>query len=298
MMETLFNVSSTISKEPTVLTIGAFDGIHRGHQELIRSVVTAARAKRQRAALVTFFPPPAVVLGRADAFYITSNEEKLTLLESLGLDVVVILEFTPQVARLCAGEFVDRLMERLDLRELWIGYDFALGARRQGDATFLRALGAERGFGFHSIPPVLLDGQPISSTRVRAALRQGNVQEANGCLGRPFRLTGHIVERQHERRGGDGVEGTIAISAEHALPAAGSYACHAQSGDNGRTYSAVAEIGPQGDTVGDQRTIRVHLCECAELSGNVLTLDFLYGAGEKQALAFQFSETRSLVEEV
>src|SRR5512136_2342842 len=121
-MQVLHDLSAFISRQPTVLTIGAFDGIHLGHRHLISSAVESARATASQSALVTFFPHPSVVLGRAAPFYLTSNEEKLALLEPLGLDVVVVIEFTPETAQIRAARFVDLLAENLRMREMWIGH--------------------------------------------------------------------------------------------------------------------------------------------------------------------------------
>ncbi len=294
-MKACYNLTSILAREPTVLTIGAFDGIHRGHQQLIQSVVTAARVKRYRSVLVTFSPLPAVVLGRTVPSYITTNDEKLAALESLGLDAAVILEFTPEVARLRASEFVDRLIQQLDMRELWIGYDFALGARREGDAAFLQSLSGTRGFGFHSIPPVLLEGRPVSSTRIRNALRQGNIPEANACLGRPFRLVGEVV-RCSPDSSGRGIAATVTFPTEHALPATGSYTCHARVQGDGQIYRGSVDIGAQGDTVATKRTADVHLWDCDSVRGQVLTLDFL---DDKQpSLLYALTTMQSVAEGV
>src|SRR5512136_2570076 len=168
-MQVFSNLQSPISNTPTVLTIGAFDGVHLGHQHLIRSVVESAQAGQRRSALVTFFPHPSVVLGRAEPFYLTSNEEKLEQLEQLGLDLAVIVEFTTETTHIRAAEFVNLLIENLSMREMRIGHDFALGYKREGNAAFLRAMGIERGYSVRMIEPVLLDGQPVSSSRIRTA---------------------------------------------------------------------------------------------------------------------------------
>src|SRR5512136_644547 len=173
-MQVFHNLSTLISRRPTVLTIGAFDGVHLGHRHLIKSAVESAQATGSQSALVTFFPHPSVVLGRAAPFYLTSNEEKLALLEPLGLDDVVVVEFTPETAQIRAARFVNLLVENLRMREMWIGHDFALGYKREGDAAFLHAMGAERGYTVRVVEPLMLENKPVSSSRVREALRAGD----------------------------------------------------------------------------------------------------------------------------
>jgi len=255
------------------LTIGTFDGVHLGHQQLIRSAVESARASGRRAALVTFFPQPSVVLGRAEPFYLTSNEEKLAQLELLGLDLVVIVEFTLETAQIRAAHFVNLLIENLQMRELWIGHDFALGYRREGDARFLRAMGIERGYTVHQAAPVILDGLPVSSSRIREALQAGDVRQANACLGRPFQISG-VVVRGAQRGHRLGVPtANLAVWPEHAIPANGIYACRAHLGSS--TRDAVTNIGTRPTFDNRARTIETHLLDFdGDLYGQVIKLDF------------------------
>src|SRR3970040_1391063 len=129
----------------SVLTIGSFDGVHRGHQDLLRGMLAATRAREIPAVVLTFYPHPSVVLrARRPAFYITSPEEKTARLSALGVDHVVTQRFDEALSRVTAGEFLERLEARLHFQRLWIGEDFALGHEREGNRVFLRrgALGA------------------------------------------------------------------------------------------------------------------------------------------------------------
>jgi len=278
-MQVFHDLSHSISDLPTVLTIGAFDGIHLGHQQLIRSVVESARASDRRAALVTFFPLPSVVLGRAAPFYLTSNEEKLAQLERLGLDVVVIVEFTPETAQIRAAQFVNLLIENLQMREMWIGHDFALGYKREGNAEFLRARGAERGYyTVHLFEPVMLEGQPVSSSRIRDALRAGDMRQANACLGRPFQLSGVVVQGAQRGRSLGVPTANLSVWAEHAVPANGIYACRAHVGGTTASHEAVINIGTRPTFDDGMRTIEAHLLDAkrdADLYGQTMALDFI-----------------------
>ncbi len=260
--------------EDTVVTIGSFDGVHRGHQSLIASVRESALQANRAAVVMTFFPHPSVVLGRAQPFYLTSPEEKLVQINQTGVDLLVEWPFTPETARVRAADFVDQLVTHLRLRELWIGHDFALGYQREGNAEFLTRLGETRGFTVKSVEPITNDGEVISSSAIRALLRQGNVAHAAHLLGRPFRLSGRVVP-------GDGRGRTIGIPTanldvwpEHAVPANGVYACRAWVGH--LPHAAAVNIGTR-PTVTDQtqRTIEAHLLDFnKDLYGINVTLDF------------------------
>jgi riboflavin kinase/FMN adenylyltransferase len=197
------------------LTVGAFDGVHRGHQELLHRLVQAARASSLAAAVVTFFPHPAVVLrGLQTPYYLTSPDERATLFEKMGIDVLVTLPFTRELAQVSATDFVNRLQSALNFRELWIGYDFALGRGREGDIPFLRRLGEKIGFQVHIVEPVALSGQParpISSSQVRALLAEGDVSAAAGLLGRYYGFAGPVIH-------GDGRGRAIGIPTANVQP--------------------------------------------------------------------------------
>jgi riboflavin kinase/FMN adenylyltransferase len=289
-MQIFHSLSNPISDIPAVLTIGAFDGVHLGHRHLIGSAIESARKSGRRAALVTFFPHPSVVLGRVAPFYLTSNEEKLAQLDLLGLDMVVVVEFTREMAQIRAAQFVNLLVENLRMTELWIGHDFALGYKREGDAAFLQAMGVERGYTVHSIEPVLLDGQPVSSSRIRAALRTGDMRQVNTCLGRPFQLNGVVVRGAQRGRKLGFPTANLAVWADHAVPANGIYACRAHVG--GATCSAAINIGTRPTFDNGQRTIEAYLLDFdGDLYGQTMTLDMI----EYQRPELKFNSVDALI---
>ena len=271
-MRTFHSLYHPITDLPTVLTIGAFDGVHIGHQRLIRSVVQSARTHGYQAALVTFFPHPSVVLGRTEPFYLTSNEEKLTQLEQLGLDLVVVVEFTRETAQIRAAQFVDLLVGNLQMREMWIGHDFALGYKREGNSSFLQAMGMERNYAFHQAEPVMADGQPVSSSRIREALRAGDMRQVAACLGRPFQLSGVVTQGAQRGRQLGVPTANLAVWAEHAIPRNGIYACRARVGD--AAHLAVTNIGTRPTFDNGARTIEAHLLDFnGDLYGQTMALE-------------------------
>ena len=280
--------------EDSVVTIGSFDGVHRGHQALIGQVRASALNSRRAAVVVTFFPHPSVVLGRAQPFYLTSPEEKLVQINRMGVDWLIELPFTQEMSRIRAADFVDGLIEHLHLRELWIGHDFALGYRREGDAEFLTKLGQERGFPVHAVDPLTNDGEIISSSVIRTALRAGEVAHAAKLLGRPFRVSGKVVL-------GDGRGKTLGIPTanldvwqEHALPANGVYACRAWVGHI--PYRAAANIGVRPTvTNATHRTVEAHVLDFDKnLYGLNLALDFIERLRGEQ----KFASVQELVTQI
>jgi riboflavin kinase/FMN adenylyltransferase len=224
------------------LTIGSFDGVHRGHRALIQAMAAEARRAGLPAVVLTFFPHPSVVLrGRQPAFYITSPEEKAALLEELGVDIVVTQHFDQALAQVTANDFLDLLTRHLAFRELWIGEDFALGHRREGNRLFLEKASASRGFSLHVFPPVSLGGEVVSSTRVREALRSGDVARAASYLGRPFVVPGKVVQGAGRGKRLGIPTANLALWEERAVPGPGVYACIAEIG-SGR-WQAVTNVG-------------------------------------------------------
>ena len=263
--------------KPSLITIGAFDGVHRGHQALIGQMVAAAHATERAAIVLTFFPHPSVVLrGRRPSFYLSSPEEKARYLSELGVDVTVTHPFNQAVSEIRASDFVDRLLSYARLSELWCGPDFALGHNREGTVDFLAAEGQQRGFNVRVMAPVLIDGEIISSTRIRQTLRDGAVDQAARYLGRPFRLDGQVVEGAKRGRQLGIPTANLSISDERAMPAVGVYACHAVALD---WYGqAVVNIGFRPTFAGGEArpTVEAHLLDySADLYGQTVSLEFV-----------------------
>jgi riboflavin kinase/FMN adenylyltransferase len=224
------------------LTIGSFDGVHRGHQDLIRAMVEDARSEDLPAVVLTFFPHPSVVLrDRQPAFYITTPEEKARLLEQLGVDYVITEAFNVELSKVPAQAFLSRLIDRLGMKRLWVGEDFALGHSREGNVHFLRREAGQKGFQLHVKEPVKVGGEVISSTRVREALRSGDVAGVGRYLGRPFVIPG-VVEGGAGRGKQLGIPtANLRIWEQRAYPAPGVYACFAEIGSV--RHQAVSNIG-------------------------------------------------------
>ena len=273
------------------VTIGFFDGVHRGHRYLIGQASAAARQQGLRTVLLTFYPHPNVVLRGAEPFYLSTRKEKLTLLSGLELDLIIIQPFTPGLAQTRAREFVDRLISQVGMEKLWVGPDFAMGYRREGDIPFLHQMGKERGFSVNVVNRLKLEGKAITSSRIRQALHDGDVTLAARCLGRPYCLQGPVVVGAQRGRTLGFPTANVEVPAERAVPANGVYAgwamLHSERAANAtewtrpeglrnKQYRAVINIGTRPTFDNGPRTVEAHLLDFDHnIYGQRLALDFV-----------------------
>jgi riboflavin kinase/FMN adenylyltransferase len=210
-------------------TVGNFDGVHLGHRAVIAELMRSARAGGGPALGVTFEPHPVAVVGGGHApSLLTPGEEKLRLMASAGLDVLLVVEFTPEVASMDAATFLAWLGVGAGAH-LVLGYDFRMGRDRSGDASHLSELGSRVGFGIDVVPPVIHAGAPISSSRIRDAVSVGEMKEATAMLGRPYALVGRIVPGEGVGRSLGSPTANLEAPAEKLLPADGVYFATADS---------------------------------------------------------------------
>ena len=286
----------TVHLQDTWLTIGSFDGVHRGHQEIVKKLSSGAHTQAALAVVLTFYPHPAVVLGRRkDPFYLTTSEERAAILSSAGADVIITHPFDQQIAATAARDFVARLKDHLQMTHLLVGQDFALGKDREGNIVRLGELGEEFGFSLEVMPPVKIDGVVVSSSKIRSALAEGQVEEAAKFLGRPYRVTGKVVS-------GDGRGKRIGIPTANleiwpaqAIPQAGVYTCRAAV--NGRTWGAVTNIGvrPTFESLPVPTRVETHLLDFHdEIYGDQIQLDFI----SKLRSERRFPSAQALVEQI
>jgi riboflavin kinase/FMN adenylyltransferase len=255
---------SQLSPPPggTVVTIGNFDGVHLGHREIFRRVVTGARERQAAAAVITFEPHPLRLLAPEKAPpRINTPKEKVRLIAASCIDLLVVLPFTRKLAALSAADFVtDILVDRLDVRHLVIGYDYAFGRNREGDAAFLAAAASRFGFTLEILEPLRAGSKVYSSTRIRQTLLQGDVNGVVSVLGRHFTLDGRVV-------GGDGRGRKLGFptanlsTTKELLPREGVYAVRVRHGR--RMYDAVANLGRRPTFAGAEPSLEIHLLDFA-----------------------------------
>lgn len=261
---------------PCAVTVGTFDGVHRGHAALLARLREAADRTRAPAVVVTFDPHPLQVLRPDQApGLLTTREEKLELLAQLGVDGVVMLAFDARLADYPPDRFVrEILLDRLQARHLVTGYDHGFGRGRSGDADTLRAIGEAAGFDVDVVDPVLVGGQAVSSSRIRKALAAGAVVEAAAGLGRPYAVRGRVVRGDGRGRALGFPTANLALpDAAKLLPFEGIYAVHADV--EGELRNAVLHLGPRPTYAGAAATIEVHLLDFeADLYGREVGVSF------------------------
>lgn len=265
----------------SIITVGTFDGLHRGHQEIVRALKDEARARAGSTTVVTFDPHPQVVLQRPDkppVQILTATEEKISLLQRENVERIVVIPFTLEFSRLSSENFVrDILHQRLGLQAMVVGHDHGFGKNREGDFSTLQRLGKELGFGVREVPPFEMNGVTISSTKVREALLNGEVEKTAEYLGRPYALRG-LVGRGDERGRTLGFPtANLQLPADNKLtPANGVYAVWVEIENElpGRTaeakkHPAMMNLGVRPTFGKLTRTLEAHLLD---FSGD------LYGA--------------------
>jgi riboflavin kinase/FMN adenylyltransferase len=291
----MFHDLTTLTPQADVfLTVGVFDGVHQGHQYLIGQVVQRAKELGGLSALLTLHPHPLEVLAPEKPIrYLTTLEEKIALLSEMGLDLVIVLTFTAEVARTSARDFVLALSRRLRLRELWVGPDFALGHQRQGNGTFLKGLGHELGFAVHIVAPFQLEGEIVSSSRIRALLTEGRVAEATRLLGRVPSLRGEVVAGAGRGKRLGFPTANLSLDERQVIPADGVYAVRVLLGDE--IHDGVANIGVRPSFDNGERTVEANLLDFhGDIYGREMEIQFVERLRDEQ----RYSSPDQLVAQV
>jgi riboflavin kinase/FMN adenylyltransferase len=279
----------------TVVTIGNFDGVHLGHRAILSRVVQRAGELEAQAVAITFEPHPLKVLRPEMALpLLTTPDQKLNLLSSCGLDAVVVLAFTHELAALPARDFVkEYFCQRLRVREVVVGHDYRFGRGREGDIDLLTEMGKHHGFTVQVVWAVEAEGAVVSSSLIRALLRLGKVLEADRLLGRPYGVAGQVV--QGKGRGAKllGVPTANLRPANELLPASGIYAVRVRRG--AEILPGVANIGTCPTFDNQDLSLEVHLLEFnGDLYGENLEVQFVARLREEQ----RFSSIEALAAQI
>jgi len=274
-MRIIDNLAQATKEREVILSIGAFDGVHLGHQYLIKHLVQRAREMESISAVITFNPHPRTVLYPEEpTLYLTTLQEKASLLEGLGLDLLVVLPFTPKLACTSARDFIRSICDHLRIRELWISSGFALGHNREGDAAYLRELGRQMGFDVVVIEPLSLGGGIVSSNRIRSLVMEGRVEEAAKLLGRYPSLTGRVVVGAGRGKRMGFPTANLDVDEGRVIPADGVYAVRVHLG--AENHDGVANIGVRPTFDGGARIVEAYILNFeGELYGKGLELEFV-----------------------
>ena len=258
-----------------LLAIGVFDGVHLGHKYLLSQLKEHARQEDLLSGVVTFRQhPQAVLLPRTKLPCLTDLTQRIRLLKGEGIDAVITLSFTRELAQLSTRQFIGLLKKHLRMRGLVIGPDFALGRNRGGDANTLRTLGQDMGFSVTVIPPVVINGEVVSSTAIRNALAGGDMKKVGNLIGRPFSLYGRVITGAGRGIGLGFPTANLDVDSQQALPPDGVYATWAYI--DGKTYQSMTNIGRRPTFGGSERAVEAHILDYhGELYGHELKIDII-----------------------
>ncbi len=258
-MVTVQSITKYDKTQPTVITIGTFDGVHIGHKKILERLINDARKTERTSAVLTFFPHPRMVLQKdTELKLLNTIDEKTKILENLGLDFLVIQPFTEEFSRLSATKFVrDILVNSLHAKKVIIGYDHRFGRNRNANISDLIAFGNTLDFEVEEIPAQEIDEVSVSSTKIRKALKEGDVKTANKYLGYHYMLTGEVVKGKGLGKQLDFPTANLQIKEAYKLiPKNGVYVI--QSTLNNKTVYGMMNIGFNPTVDGESRTIEVH----------------------------------------
>lgn len=224
------------------VTIGSYDGVHLGHQKILKKLVRDAHTHNNPAVVVTFYPHPAVVLGKTtNSGYLSTPDERAALLGDFGVDVVITLRFTRDLAALSALDFMQLLSDHLGVSHLLVGYDFALGRQREGNVDRLREIGSQLGYQLDVFDPVEVDDSPVSSSQIRRLIRAGEVQSAARLLGQLYSVEGTVIHGDGRGKSLGFPTANLEYWTERVMPVNGIYATWAWV--EGVRYPSVSNLG-------------------------------------------------------
>jgi riboflavin kinase/FMN adenylyltransferase len=277
-MQIIRDFATAHINSPTVLTIGTFDGLHQGHQALIKQLKRSAQERRAQATVIAFHPRPKAVLAPhfSNNDYLTTPEERITLLAELGIDVLLLIPFTLELSQTTAHDFMKLLAEQLNMIELWAGHDFALGKNREGNLEKLIALGKEMNYAVREFTPILINGAIVSSTKIRQLLLAGDVRQATDFLGRYPSLSSEVIQGVRRGHTIGFPTANLAVPAERLLPVNGVYSTFVQLSGSGQRLASVTNVGIRPSFGGSERTVEAHIFDFeGNLYGQRLTLEFV-----------------------
>ena len=259
----------------TLLTVGVFDGVHLGHKHLISELLRQAGENGLLSGVVTFRQHPEDLLSSKKQLpFLTDIKTRVRLLQNEGVDIIVPLSFTKDLARLDARRFIGLLRKHLKMRGMVIGSDFALGKGREGDTGTLRRLGKEMDFSVTVVPPMEINGEVVSSTTIRKAMAEGNMEKVRMLTGRYFSLHGRVVTGAGRGEGLGFPTANLDVNSGQALPPDGVYAGLAHI--NGKIYQTMTNVGKDPTFGVSERTIEAYLLDYSgDLYGHELTVDFV-----------------------
>ncbi len=284
-----------LSLKNSWLTIGVFDGVHRGHRAIIQKLVQEAHANHAPAVVLTFSPHPASVLTGREIRCLTSPTERADLLGKLGVDAVITQRFTPDLSTVPAHDYMSRLKAHLGLSHLLIGYDFALGKGREGNAPRLAEIGSELGYTVEVVPALSDESGVISSTEIRKLVSIGNMPEAAKLLGYRYSMSGEVIHGAGRGKTINFPTANVDYPKEKVAPPNGIYACWAKLGNE--KFMAATNIGLNPTFTPERQipSLEAYLLDFdRDIYGEVMTLEFVKRLREE----IRYTTVEALIDQI
>jgi len=241
-MEILWKIPTQFPYKDVGLTIGVFDGVHLGHQKIIKEVVDSCRKNGMRSVIITFETHPKKILFSTTLPLLTTINQKIDIISKMGIDVFIITAFEEELMHLEATEFIEKLLiEKLKMRQMWVGTNFLFGKGRKGNIELLQELSLKKGFNLHIVEPVKFEGEFVSSTKIREYLVQGDVTKANLFLSRPYTISAKVIHGVKRGRIIGYPTANLQCEEENLLPKEGVYAVKIMI-DN-EEYNGISNLG-------------------------------------------------------
>ena len=270
------------SQGETLLTIGVFDGVHAGHRYLLETLQQQAAEKNLLSGVVTFNPHPQSVLHlHNQLLWLSDPEDRVKSLQKLGINLVAVLTFTPEVAQLSAQEFMSLVKKHLRMRSIMVGPDFTLGRGQEGNIHLLRALGRTMKFSVEVIPPYTINGEVVSSTLIRQALTQGDMEKVGRLMGHYFQIGGKVIASDRRGRILGFPTANLDIKPQQALPGNGIYATITQVDD--KQFHSATNIGTRPTFGEGEKNVETHLLYYeGDLYGKEIRVEFMQKLRDEQ----------------
>lgn len=283
-----------VPEKDSIITIGVFDGVHLGHRELITELLNQAKQNKYLSGVVTFRQHPEDLLTAGKKLpFLTDITTRTKLLKEAGVDFVVPLTFSEELSQLDANSFVQLLIKYLKMRGMIIGPDFALGKGREGNIDNLKKLGREMGFSVTVAPPLKINREVVSSTAIRKALANGDMERYKKLAGRPFRLHGKVISGAGRGEGLGFPTANLNVSKGQAVPPDGVYCGLADI--KGKIYQTMTNIGKNPTFGGNERTIESFILDYkGDLYGQEIAVDFICRLRDEK----KFNDAKELKKQV
>ncbi|KAB1068034.1 bifunctional riboflavin kinase/FAD synthetase [Tamlana haliotis] len=295
-MRKVKNIETYKSVEPAVVTIGTFDGVHIGHQKIIKRLINTGHQEGLKSVILTFFPHPRMVLQKdANIKLINTIEERHDILDALGLDYLMIKKFTQDFSRISAEDFVkDILVDKINAKKVIIGYDHRFGRNRNADINDLKVFGKTYGFEVEEISAQDINDVSVSSTKIRKALDNGDITKANAFLGYNFMLSGVVSKGKGLGKQLNFPTANLKINEDYKIiPKRGSYIV--QTRIDGQTVFGMMNIGINPTVNGSKQSIEVHFFDFnKDLYDDTLKIEFLQRLRDEE----KFDSVEALTEQL